>query len=87
MVHRDFPDVHLEIEDVFATDAGRAALRLTITGTQDGELLGVPPTGRRVSFTTINLYRIEDGRIAETWQMIDWAGALRQVGATPPSGR
>src|SRR4051794_10952341 len=76
-----FPDLHIELEDVFANDEGRVATRLTFTGTHLGELLGVAPTGRRVSFSGVNLYRIANGLMAETWQLTDWAGALRQVSA------
>jgi len=73
------PDLQIELSDVFANDEGRVATRLTFTGTHLGELLGVAPTGKKVTFTGVNLYRIADGRMAETWQLTDWAGALRQV--------
>jgi steroid delta-isomerase-like uncharacterized protein len=72
------PDFHIEIEDAFAA-GNRVAMRLTFSGTHQGDLLGAAPTGKRISFTGVNLYRLEDGRIAETWQMTDWAGALRQA--------
>jgi hypothetical protein len=52
----------------------------TWTGTQTGKLLGLPATGRRVSFSGIVLWRIEDGLIAERWGMLDTAGMLRQTG-------
>jgi steroid delta-isomerase-like uncharacterized protein len=75
------PDLQIEIEEAFGSDNDMVAMRLRFTGTHQGDLLGAPPTGRRVSFATMNMYRIESGRIAETWQLTDWAGALRQVGA------
>ncbi|HLF78814.1 MAG TPA: ester cyclase [Dehalococcoidia bacterium] len=75
------PDLHIEVEDAFATD-DRVALRLTFSGTHEGELLGAAPTGKRIAFTGVNLYRLEDGKIAETWQLTDWAGALRQASAS-----
>lgn len=72
------PDLHIEIEDAFAHD-NRVAMRLNFHGTHQGDLLGAAPTGKQISFTGMNMYRLEDGRIAETWQLTDWAGALRQV--------
>ena len=75
------PDLHMELEDVFGTDDGRAAARVTLTGTHQGEFLGAAPTGKRVSFPAITLYRIVDDRIAEAWSLVDWAGALRQMEA------
>jgi len=76
------PDLHIELSDVFANDEGRVATRLTFTGTHLGELLGVAPTGKKVTFTGVNLYRIEGARMAETWQLTDWAGALKQITET-----
>ena len=75
------PDLHMEVADVFATDDGRAAARATLFGTHEGEFLGAAPTGRKVSFAAITLYEIKNGRIAEAWSLVDWAGALRQIGA------
>ncbi len=74
------PDLHIEIEDAF--DSGdRVAMHLTFSGTHNGELLGVAPSGKSIAFKGVNLYRLEGGKIAETWQMTDWSGALRQIGA------
>jgi steroid delta-isomerase-like uncharacterized protein len=78
MLRRAIPDLHMNVEDVFSTDDGRVAARTTLTGTQRGEFLGRAPTGRRATFAAITLYRIEAGRIAEAWSLVDWAGALRQ---------
>jgi len=75
------PDLHIEIEDAFGHE-DRVAMHLTFSGTHEGELLGAAPTGKRIVFKGVNLYRLEDGKIAETWQMTDWAGAMRQIGAS-----
>ncbi len=80
MLQSAAPDLVMRIEDIFAT-GDRVALRLTMEGTHQGELLGVAPTGKRIEIGGINIYRFEDGKIAETWQLTDWAGMLRQVGA------
>lgn len=78
-LHAGLPDLQVEIEDIFATD-DRVAVREVNRGTHTGTLLGIEPTGRQIEFTGINIYRIEDGQVAETWQHIDWHGALRQMG-------
>jgi predicted ester cyclase len=65
------------------TDGDYVATRYTITGSHDGELMGAPPTGKRVSFTGITISRCVGGRIAEEWELTDSAGLLAQIGALP----
>ncbi|MBI4311991.1 MAG: ester cyclase [Chloroflexi bacterium] len=74
------PDLHIELKQLFATDE-RAAAHFTVTGTHQGELFDVPGSGKRVQFNGINLYRLIDGKLAETWQLADVWGLMRQVGA------
>jgi predicted ester cyclase len=57
--------------------------RWTGTGTHSGPLMGVPPTGRHVTVTGIDICRVVDDRIVEYWQELDTLGMLRQVGAVP----
>jgi steroid delta-isomerase-like uncharacterized protein len=79
-VFRDaFSDLEVAIDEV-VTDGDRAAVATTTTGTHTGELLGVAPTGRRVSVTGIDIVRIEDGRIAEHRGLTDTVGLMRQLG-------
>jgi len=77
-LHRAFPDLHATIEDVLA-DGDRIGLRLGLTGTHKGELLGRAPTGMSVSFSAQIIYRLSDGRIAEEWHESDRLGLLRQI--------
>lgn len=81
MLRQALPDMRVELEDVFATEE-RVALRITIRGTHTGDFMGVAPTGRAVSFAAMNIYRMEQGRAVESWQLWDWAGALQQMGVT-----
>jgi steroid delta-isomerase-like uncharacterized protein len=74
------PDFRNKIVDVFATE-NRGAAHFNITGTHKGEILGVSPTGKKVTFNALTLYRFEDGKIAEVWPLIDVAGFLRQIDA------
>jgi len=78
-LHRGLPDLQVDIDDIFAS-GDRVVVREVNRGTHTGPLLGVEPTGRSIEFSGISIYRIEGGRIAETWQHIDWHGALRQLG-------
>ena len=65
-----FPDWLCRIEEII--DAGdRAAARMTFSGTHRGELRGLAPTGRRVSYPGVTLFRLERGRIAEVWALGD----------------
>lgn len=82
LYHDAFSDAHLEIEDVIA-DEDEVAVRWTGTGTHDGELMGVEPTGTEVEVSGIEIDRVEDGKIAETWVVYDALGMLQQLGAVP----
>ncbi|MDQ3657276.1 MAG: ester cyclase, partial [Chloroflexota bacterium] len=77
-----FPDLTVSIEEVL-TDGDLVAVRYTRTGTHQGEYLGIPATGVAASWTGINVYRIECGRIAESWNETDNLELLRQLGAMP----
>ena len=58
-------------------------LRWTTTGTHDGDFRGLPATGREATWTGINIFRVECGRIAEVWSEVDGLGLLRQLGVLP----
>lgn len=75
-----FPDLEITLDDQFAA-GDRVVDRWTGRGTHEGELMGVPATGRPVTASGISIHRIEGDRIAETWNNYDAAGVLRQVGA------
>lgn len=73
-----FPDLRIDIEDIFGAN-DKVAVRLSFQGTHDGAFEGVPPTHRRVSFTSIEIYRLEGERIAEEWVSPDMMGLMRQI--------
>ena len=56
---------------------------MTGTGTHEGEIMGIEPTGRRVEAPVMEFRRIEDGQIAEMWALVDTLGMLQQIGAIP----
>jgi len=75
------PDMRLDIEDVIA-EGEKVLVRLTIRGTQRGELMGIPPTGRAIEVAVLDLFHIRDGKLVEHWALLDNLGMLRQLGVT-----
>jgi predicted ester cyclase len=64
--HAVFPDLSVSTDDVVSSD-DRVAVQWTATGTHQGDQLGVPPTGKQVRLTGIDILRIQDGRVVERW--------------------
>ena len=73
-----FPSYILQEEDVIAEGA-EVAVRFTFRGTHRGEFLGVPPTGRDVSFDGIIIYRIAGEKIVDHWMQVDSPTLMRQL--------
>lgn len=67
--HQAFPDFHDTIEDQIA-EGDKVVTRFTSTGTQKGEIMGIQPTNKKVSWTGIAINRIENGKIVESW--VNW---------------
>ena len=79
-LRQGFPDVVSTIEDLIA-EGDKVVARWRAQATHQGEYMGIPPTGNRVEFTGISMYRIEAGKIAESWNVEDDLGLMRQIGA------
>lgn len=75
-------DRNIEIDDVVA-ERGRVAARLTLTARHVGEFGGIEATGNQVSVELMAFARVEDGRIAEWWEVADVLGLLEQLGVSP----
>jgi predicted ester cyclase len=73
-----FPDVDVVVDEL-VEDGDRVAVATTFTGTHTGELMGMAPTGRRVSVTGIDIVRVAGGRIVEHRGLTDIAGLMRQL--------
>ncbi len=85
--HSASSDIRTTIDDMIAED-DKVVTRWTTRGTHDnGEMLGVPPTGKQIEVTGITVNRISEGKIAEDWTVWDSLDLLRQLGAVPVSGR
>jgi SnoaL-like polyketide cyclase len=74
------------VEDLIA-EGDKVVCRNVVTGTHQGEYLGLPPTGRPVTYNEIFIFRFEGGRIAETWGVVDLLAQLRQLGAVSRTAR
>lgn len=75
-----FPRYEL-IEDDMIAEKDQVVVRLTGHATHKGEFMGIPPTGKQVSFPGILIYRIADGKIVEHWMQVDAVSLMQQLGA------
>lgn len=76
-----FSEGHNEI-DLLVVEGDLGAWRSTFTGVHTGELMGLPPTGKRVSFELINIGRMKDGKAYEHWGQADIASLMAQLGVS-----
>jgi steroid delta-isomerase-like uncharacterized protein len=77
-----FPDVKVVMHDL-VVEGDKVAGRFEYTATHQGPFLGIPATGRTVNFQSIDIWRVEDGLLAEHWDQLDMGDIFRQLGATP----
>jgi steroid delta-isomerase-like uncharacterized protein len=74
-----FPDLQVHVEDV-VEEGDKLAVRNTVTATHQGPYLGLPPTGKAVSYGEMFVLRFVDGRVAETCGVVDVASQMKQLG-------
>ncbi|PZD73348.1 hypothetical protein C1752_02391 [Acaryochloris thomasi RCC1774] len=74
-----FPDIKQAMEDILV-DGDRVVYRTTIEGTQTGEFLGIPPTGKTVKVNDFTLLKMEEGKIAEWWYETNLLEVMQQLG-------
>jgi steroid delta-isomerase-like uncharacterized protein len=77
---KGMPDLAVSIEALVASE-DRCAASFVYSGTHQGPYLGVAPTGKSLRFTSCDIFRVADGKIAEHWGMGDIAGQLAQLRA------
>lgn len=80
-----FPDLHFTVEDMIA-EGDRVVSRLTTRGTHKGAFMGIPPTGKQVTITGIDINRIVGGKSVEHWLEMDTMGMMQQLGVIPSMG-
>lgn len=86
MFRAAFPDMRLPVEDMIA-EGDKVVDRVTVRGTHEGELMGIPASGKQVEFMETHISRIADGKIVERWGEWDALGMMQQIGAVPAPGQ
>jgi steroid delta-isomerase-like uncharacterized protein len=79
---RGLPDLHLTVEDLIGED-DKVVARIVCTGTHLGEYMGVEPSGKSIAYDEIFIFRFANGRVVETWGVVDVLSQMRQLGVIP----
>ena len=77
-----FPDLHMEAHEA-VIDGDLACVRSTMSGTHEGDFMGMPPSGKRFEVTAFDLVRLRDGQVIEHWGLMDAMKMMQQLGAMP----
>jgi steroid delta-isomerase-like uncharacterized protein len=80
-----FPDLKFTIEEIFS-DGDMVCTRWSTDATHDGDLMGLPATGKHVTGSGITIDKIEDGKVVESWNQWDNAGLMQQLGVGETAG-
>jgi predicted ester cyclase len=79
MGHKGVPDWHETIEDIIA-EGDKVWILITYTGTHTGELMGLAPTGNKIKTTSVDIYRIVNGKVTEYWNVTDTVRLFKPQG-------
>lgn len=83
MFRHAMPDIKLTLlDEIFAND--KVVHRWSLTGTDTGGVMGMPPSGKTLTFTGTTVVRMSFGKISERWANVDELGLLQQLGVVPP---
>jgi len=74
-----FPDAHITIDDIFG-QGDQVVVRVVVSGTQEGPILGIHASGRHVQWDGVDIYRLSDGKISNIWAGDDWTAILNDTG-------
>ena len=75
-----YPDLRVTVEDT-VVEGDKIAARCRVTGSHNGEGIGLLPTNKTVDFTGMTIVRVENGKIAEAWNEFDFMKMYRTLGA------
>jgi len=81
-----FPDIRFTIEDLVA-EGDKVVTRWSCTGTHRGEFMGLAPTGKQLTPSALDIFRIVEGKVVEERVELDTLGFFQQLGAVPPLGK
>jgi len=79
MFYKGFPDFHVTIDDIIA-EGDKVWFRLKATGTHTGDFHGLPPTGKKMTITAVDIFRIVDGKAVQGWTVNDYLNFYKQLG-------
>lgn len=79
---RAFPDLQLDVKDLIGED-DKVVARIVVTGTHRGDYMGVEPTGKSIAYDEIFIFRFVNGRVVETWGVVDVFSQMKQLGVIP----
>ena len=82
MVFSAFPDLVYNINDIIA-EGDKVVMSLTSVATHKGEFQGIPPTGKHVSFNSVDIFRVVNGKITDEWSFPDQLSLMQQLGVIP----
>lgn len=85
MFRNAFPDLQVTAEDMMA-EGDKVVARITMTGTHQGEFMGLAPTGKKIAVSGIDIIRFAGGKAVEHWGQTDTLSLMQQLGAIPPMG-
>ncbi len=83
MMRSAFPDLRAKSKEPALVDGNLEAHYVVLTGTHQGDLMGVAPTGRTVEFSGVDIIRVDGGKVVEYWGAMDTMSLMQQVGAVP----
>ena len=82
MFYQAFPDINIKSEE-YVVDGDRVVVRFTVQGTHEGDLMGIPPTGKTAVFTGFTRLHIVDGKVVDEYSLTDMATLFQQLGLAP----
>ena len=82
MMHKAFPDFNVTIEHLIAED-NHVVLHMNWTGSHEADFMGIPPTGKTISVTVIDIMGMNEGKIAAHWGVMDQMTLMQQLGVMP----
>lgn len=77
-----FPDIHYTVNEEIA-EGDKMMHHTTARGTHRGEFLGIPPTGKQITWDEMHILRFADGQAVEHWGNVDQLSILQQLGVIP----
>ena len=86
MLGKVFPDAQYSIDGLYA-EGDVVIWHWTFRATHQGEVMGIPPSGKPINISGVNIFRIVNDKVVEDWVYRDTIGMMRQMGAMPAPGQ